>query len=426
MRLNKETFIAGFALFSMFFGAGNLMLPPFLGFTSGNQWYWVALGFIVSAVAIPILGIIAHARIQGTMYDFAKKVSPIFSYIYCFTVYVISISLPSPRTASVTHEMTVLPYLESSYLLTSAVYFILVLIFVLNRSKILDMIGKFLTPLIFITILSIITVGIFIAPDIQIQVLIENPLITGLLEGYQTFDAIGAVVIGGVIIVSLKINGKTDFTFNKKLIIQSGFIAGIGLLIVYTGLIYNGATFKSLISEESTRVEVLSSLSSLTLGNTGNLFLSLLVALACFTTAIGIVTGTADFVKGFFNDSDVAFRITAIIGCILGILMGQFDVHYIIAIAVPALMLIYPITITLILLNCLPVRLVEPLIFRGVVIAVMIFSLPDFLISLGLIGENTPFLKYIPLSSYNLAWLLPGIITFVLLNILLGKGKNDQ
>ncbi|MAQ76035.1 MAG: branched-chain amino acid transport system II carrier protein [Aquimarina sp.] len=424
MRLNKETFIAGFALFSMFFGAGNLMLPPFLGFTSGSQWYWVALGFILSAVAIPILGIIAHARIQGTMYDFAKKVSPTFSYIYCFIVYVISISLPSPRTASVTHEMAILPYVESSYLLTSTIYFILVLIFVLNRSKILDIIGKFLTPVIFITILTIITIGVFIAPDIENGALIKKPLITGLLEGYQTFDAIGAIVIGGVIIVSLKIKGKTDFVVNKKLIVQSGIIAGIGLLIIYSGLIYNGAIFKSLFNEGSTRVEILSSLSTFTLGTTGNLFLSVLVALACFTTAIGIVTGTADFIKGFFNDSDIAFKITAIIGCVLGIMIGQFDVHYIIAVAVPALMLIYPITITLIILNCIPEKFIKPFVFRGVVIIVILFSISDLLISLNFIGVNTPFLKYIPLSSYNLAWLLPGIITFVFLNILLGKGKK--
>ena len=424
MRLNKETFIAGFALFSMFFGAGNLMLPPYLGFTSGSQWYWVALGFILSAVAIPILGIIAHARIQGTMYDFAKKVSPTFSYIYCFIVYVISISLPSPRTASVTHEMTILPYVESSYLLTSTIYFILVLIFVLNRSKILDIIGKFLTPVIFITILTIITLGVFIAPNIENGVLIKKPLITGLLEGYQTFDAIGAIVIGGVIIVSLKIKGKTDFVVNKKLIVQSGIIAGIGLLIIYSGLIYNGAIFKSLFNEGSTRVEILSSLSTFTLGSTGNLFLSVLVALACFTTAIGIVTGTADFIKGFFNDSDIAFKITAIIGCVLGIMIGQFDVHYIIAVAVPALMLIYPITITLIILNCIPEKFIKPFVFRGVVMMVILFSIPDLLISLNFIGVNTPFLKYIPLSTYNLAWLLPGIITFVFLNILLGKGKK--
>ena len=424
MRLNKETFIAGFALFSMFFGAGNLMLPPFLGFTSGSQWYWVALGFILSAVAIPILGIIAHARIQGTMYDFAKKVSPTFSYIYCFIVYVISISLPSPRTASVTHEMAILPYVDSSYLLTSTIYFILVLIFVLNRSKILDIIGKFLTPVIFITILTIITLGVFIAPNIENGVLIKKPLITGLLEGYQTFDAIGAIVIGGVIIVSLKIKGKTDFVVNKKLIVQSGIIAGIGLLIIYSGLIYNGAIFKSLFNEGSTRVEILSSLSTFTLGSTGNLFLSVLVALACFTTAIGIVTGTADFIKGFFNDSDIAFKITAIIGCVLGIMIGQFDVHYIIAVAVPALMLIYPITITLIILNCIPEKFIKPFVFRGVVMMVILFSIPDLLISLNFIGVNTPFLKYIPLSTYNLAWLLPGIITFVFLNILLGKGKK--
>ena len=320
--------------------------------------------------------------------------------------------------------MAILPYVESSYLLTSTIYFILVLIFVLNRSKILDIIGKFLTPVIFITILTIITIGVFIAPDIENGALIKKPLITGLLEGYQTFDAIGAIVIGGVIIVSLKIKGKTDFVVNKKLIVQSGIIAGIGLLIIYSGLIYNGAIFKSLFNEGSTRVEILSSLSTFTLGTTGNLFLSVLVALACFTTAIGIVTGTADFIKGFFNDSDIAFKITAIIGCVLGIMIGQFDVHYIIAVAVPALMLIYPITITLIILNCIPEKFIKPFVFRGVVIIVILFSISDLLISLNFIGVNTPFLKYIPLSSYNLAWLLPGIITFVFLNILLGKGKK--
>lgn len=424
MRLNKETFVAGFALFSMFFGAGNLMLPPFLGFTSGNQWYWVAIGFAVSAVAIPILGIIAHAKIQGTMYDFAKKVSPLFSFIYCFIVYAISISLPSPRTASVTHEMAIQPYVDSSYLWTSSVYFILVLLFVLNRSKILDILGKFLTPIIFMTILSIIIIGVYIAPGIENSIPIEKPLINGLIEGYQTFDAIGAIVIGGVIIISLNLKGKSDFKLNKQLIIQSAIIAGAGLLIVYTGLIYNGAIFESMIYQQSTRVEVLSSLSTLTLGNTGSLLLSILVALACFTTAIGIVTGTSDFIKGFFNNSDTAFKITAIIGCALGIVVGQFDVHYIIAVAVPALMLIYPITITLIILNILPEKLTKPMVFRGVVIVVIFFSIPDLLISLNVIEKNTYLLKFIPFSSFNLAWLLPGIITFALLNILLGKGKK--
>ena len=160
--MNKKTVaITAFALFSLFFGAGNLILPPQLGFKSGEWWWLVALGFCLSAVFIPIMGILAHARLQGTMFDFAKKVSPSFSLIYCYIVYAISIALPSPRTASVTHEMAIQPVWDSSSLLTSILYFGLVYVFVVNRSKILDVIGKFLTPGILIVLALIMGVAFF-------------------------------------------------------------------------------------------------------------------------------------------------------------------------------------------------------------------------------------------------------------------------
>ena len=131
MRFNKETFITGFALFSMFFGAGNLLLPPMLGYNSGNEWFIVAIGFIITAVVIPLFGILAHARLQGTMYDFAKKVSPTFSVIYCIIVYVISVGIPSPRTAAATYETVILPnFANVSSLLNSIFYFGLVLVFI--------------------------------------------------------------------------------------------------------------------------------------------------------------------------------------------------------------------------------------------------------------------------------------------------------
>jgi len=148
MNKTKDIFITGFALFSMFFGAGNLILPPFLGVNAADKWAIVAVGFMVTAVIIPILGILAHAKLQGTMYDFGKKVSPLFSLVYCLIVYTISIALPAPRTASVTHEMAIAPFFGTSSVVTSSIYFILVFLFVINRSKILNLIGKFLTPLI--------------------------------------------------------------------------------------------------------------------------------------------------------------------------------------------------------------------------------------------------------------------------------------
>jgi LIVCS family branched-chain amino acid:cation transporter len=211
MNNSKQTFITAFALFSLFFGAGNLILPPFLGYNAGENWIWVSLGFAISAVVIPILAIYGYARLQGTMLDFAKKVSPGFALLYSMLVYIISITLPSPRTASVTYEMAVQPYFEISSFTISLVYFSLVLVFVLNRSKILNLLGKYLTPLIILILLSIICIGVFsdLAP-IQASIF-DNSFTEGILEGYQTFDAIGGVVVGGVIVISLALRGTYSY-----------------------------------------------------------------------------------------------------------------------------------------------------------------------------------------------------------------------
>ena len=152
----KETLVTAFALFSLFFGAGNLILPPLLGFNSGNQWLVVTIGFGLSAVAIPVLGILAHAKLQGSLIDFGNKVSPIFSLVYAFFIYAIAIALPSPRTASVTHEMAIQPFWDISSWYTSSIYFALVLLFALNRSKILNILGKILTPAIILILLLVL------------------------------------------------------------------------------------------------------------------------------------------------------------------------------------------------------------------------------------------------------------------------------
>jgi len=426
MNKNKEIFIIGFALFSMFFGAGNLILPPFLGVQSGESWSIVTLGFFVTAVVIPIIGIIAHARIQGTMYDFGKKVSPTFSLVYCFIVYAISITLPAPRTASVTHEMAIAPFLGTSSLLTSTIYFALVFVFVMNRSKILNVIGKYLTPFIIIILLAVIFIGISTTPTAITPSNFETPFVSGLLEGYQTFDAIGAIVVGGVLVISMNFKKNTSFLLKKELITKAGIIAGIGLLIIYAGLIYSGVQFSATFAQKATRTEILSSLSTQTLGNVGTTFLSVLVALACFTTGVGIVTGTADYFKGLFKNSQKAYTITAIIGCLLGILVGQFDVHYIIVIALPALMFIYPITIVLILLNVLPEKLASPIVFKAVVGITFLFSIPDFLKFIINPENLTGIQSYIPFSEFSLGWVLPAVVIFVLTNLLAKKKTANE
>ncbi|WGK66019.1 branched-chain amino acid transport system II carrier protein [Croceiramulus getboli] len=410
MKHRREVFITAFALFSLFFGAGNLILPPFLGYNAGSQWFWVTIGFALSAVVIPILAISAHARLQGTMMDFATPISKGFALIYCLSIYAISIALPAPRTAAVTHEMAIAPSFAWSSLWTSTVYFILVLVFAWNRTKLVGLIGKYLTPLILIILLLIIVLGLFSeAPPLR-DSLIGFGLSAGILEGYQTFDAIGGVVVGGVIVISLRLYSRTHTIDRTYIISRAGLLAGLGLFAIYAGLIALGSQYSG--GELMTnRSELLTQLSIDTLGGVGTTFLKVLVALACFTTAVGIVTGTADFIQGLFKDRVLAYRITAIIGAILGVVIGQFDVSYIIEVAVPALMFIYPLTIVLILLNTIPKQWTSDLLFRAVVVATLLFSIPDFIASVGGMAEAAQLQEYIPLAQHSLGWLLPALLT---------------
>ena len=417
---NKEILVTAFALFSLFFGAGNLILPPLLGFNAGDQWAVVTLGFCLSAMVIPLLGILAHAKLQGTLMDFGKNVSPTFSLVYCFLIYAIAITLPGPRTASVTHEMAVQPYMDSSPWVTSSIYFSLVFIFAINRSRILDVIGKILTPAIILILIFVIGITVFSFPFSFGNTVIPNPFTNGILEGYQTFDAIGAVVVGGVIIISINLK-YPGFSYREKktLIRKAGWIAGLALFLIYMGLILSGALVHSVFDANTTRTALLSGLAQLSLGNLGNLFLSILVGLACFTTAVGVVTGTADFVKSRFNNSQKAYTVTAVVGSVLGVLMGQFDVGYIIAVALPSLMFIYPITIILILLNVVPENLASPMVFKAVTLTTIVFSIPDFLGSINILTPEAETFSWIPLQHYSLGWVLPAFLVFLLGNVLI-------
>ncbi|PIB33457.1 branched-chain amino acid transport system II carrier protein [Gaetbulibacter sp. 5U11] len=427
MNKTKDLLITSFALFSLFFGAGNLLLPPLLGYNAGQNWFWVTLGFVITAVAIPIIGIYAHAKLQGTLYDFGKKVSPVFSFIYCILIYLIAVAIPSPRTAAATHEIAIHPNFGTSPLLTSSVYFILVLIFALNRSKILNIIGKYLTPFIVIILLLVIGIGLYSTQMITNPTQMDTPIVDGILEGYQTFDAIAAVVVGAVIIIS--INLKTDATFEAKkdLIKKSGLIAGFGLFIIYAGLIAVGASYggeidiNSSLNSDMQRANLLTGISIKALGTFGYAVLSVLIALACFTTAVGIVTGTADYFKGLINNSQTVYLVTAIIASVFGVVVGQLDFNTIIVIALPILLFIYPITIVLIILNAIPNKYAPKLVFRVVVLLTFLFSIPDVVGVISPSKNLSNVVNFIPFANYSLGWVLPSFTGFIIANLLAKK-----
>lgn len=412
----KRIFLFGFALFAGFFGAGNLILPPLLGYNSGANWWLVALGFMLTTTVIPLLSLIGHAKLQGTMLEFGNKVSPKFSIVYCIVMYLIIIALPAPRTAAVTHEMAVAPLLGTKAIWTSLIYFGLVFLFVVNRSQALNILGKYLTPLIVFMVLLIILIGV-VSPMPEMRASsMQAPFVEGLLEGYQTYDALAGMVMGGVIIISLNKRGNYSYDQKRRIIAKSGLVAMAGLFIIYAGLIAIGAFYNNSFPEDITRTDLLLGLASQTLGDIGATFVGVLVALACFTTAVAIIVSIADFFEALFNHNHNIYILTTIICCLTGIIVGSFDVGFIIDAAIPALMLLYPISIALIVLNILPDRWAGSMVFKLVVLVIFIFSLADVLNYFQPENSLNPFLNFIPLAKYNLGWVLPGLLAFVLAN----------
>ena len=424
MKRTKTVFVYGFAVFAAFFGAGNLILPPYLGFQSGPDWWLSALGFFLTATIIPLGALMAYSRLQGTMLDFGNKVSSRFSLVLCILIYLIALLLPCPRTAAVTHEMAVAPFLDSSPLLTSTIYFTLAAIISLNRSRVMDFLGKYLTPIIGLILLAIIAIKLFFDPGTAAEGHFEQPLISGFLEGYQTYDALAGLLMGGILVTTIQNSGKeADFAEKKRLIAGSSLVAMSGLFLIYAGMIYAGSRMGGSADDTIERTYLLRLLAETTLGENGSLFLSMLVGLACFTTAVGILVGSGDFFKGLFKGSERAYRIAVIMGALMGILVGQLNVSYIIKVAIPVLMFIYPIVITLIILNVVPGKWASPLVFQIVVLTAFVFSLPDFVGFLLPDSSVADIQKYIPFAKEGLGWVLPALISFVAVNLYL-KARN--
>lgn len=418
MKKHKSTWILGLAIFSAFFGAGNLILPPMLGYQSGALWPQSSLGFLITALLIPFLALMAHAKLQGTMVDFGRKVSSGFGLILSIFIYAISVTLPCPRTAAVTHEMAIAPFFGSSSLWTSTIYFALVFLFVVNRGKALDFLGRFLTPMICLIVLCIVGIGLFLPESASPLSMGQHPFATGFIEGYQTYDAIGGMLIGGVLVISVqKALGIQKGPELNLMIRKSGSIAIGALFLIYLGMIFLGSHLSGVLGADLSRTDLLTYLVTETLGGKGQILLSVLIALACFSTAVGVVMGTSDFFQGLAEGSKNTYRLTAFLSCAIGVLVGQFDVGFIIAAAVPILYLVYPLVIVLIVLNVMPENYADKVVFRTVALATLLFSIPTVIDHFNPQSAAASFFEKIPLFEMGLAWIIPATLTWALANL---------
>ncbi|WP_018213090.1 branched-chain amino acid transport system II carrier protein [Desulfitobacterium hafniense] len=421
---SKDILITGFALLAMFFGAGNLIFPPMLGLQSGDQLSWALLGFIATGVGLPFLGVTAVAKAGGDLELLANRVHPAFSkMITTISVLCIGPLLAIPRTAATTYEVAIAPVTQSIHpqlalLLTSVVFFIIVLFFVLRPAKILDSVGKILTPFMLVFLTLIIYVGVTHPLGTMAQSSYTNPFSQGFLEGYNTMDAIASVIFGMIIVKGIKDKGVTDNNQIARITIIAGMIAAAGLGFIYIGLAYIGATTGTLFTGTN-HGQMLIFVSESLLGVLGRTVIGVVMALACLTTAIGLVASCGEYFSRLTHNR-VSYNTVAIITTLVSFILANMGLANILKISVPLLEFVYPIIIVLIMLallhNFFKGKRAVYVWTTGIIV---LFVILDTLCDLGAsLGINLAFIRdglnLLPFYHLGLGWLIPAVLTLVL------------
>ena len=390
----RQRLLMGVTLFSMFFGAGNLIFPPFTGYRAGSDAVPAFLGLISTAVLFPVLGIIATAR-AGGMDGLCRKVHPQFSKWFTLVIYLcIGPLLAIPRTASMAFSMMSfatapaqsisLGPISAQQILAvvfSVVFFAASRFFAQRPSHLKDILGKILTPILLLLVLVLFSAGMVLLPaetGAPQPPYAGAPFAAGFVEGYNTMDALAAMVFGILISVNIQDFGLQEEKQLRRETGISGWLAGGVLILVYGMLAVLGARASAVLPEASDGSVVLSGLCSLFFGNVGAVLLAAIFLVACFNVCTGLLSSCASyFSKEFPRLSFMAWlNVFTVSGCVISV----FGLGFILQISVPILTLIYPVALTIIVLNLFPFAFLQkPWVHRIAVIAAFAYSVISML-----------------------------------------------
>lgn len=405
----SDFLVIGLALFSMFFGAGSLLFPPYLGMESGSWWGVGFLLFILSDVGLAFVTVVAMTHKNGDISGVTGSIGARPALVLNTTVVVcIGPLLAIPRTAATTYEMLLVPLAPQADLTwMSVIFFALVFVLAVRPSRVVDILGKFLTPLMVAALAVLIITGIVrplgpIAPPV-----IDNVVAEGLINGYQAMDVLGALGFSMVICSSVVKRGYTRMKDRVRITALACILAGALLFVTYCGLTYLGATYSTLedisqVNQASLIVDIIRSL----LGFPGVVMLGVIVALACLTTAIGLVSSSAAYFEGISGGRLTYPRVAALV-CVFSAAVASFGLSTIIAIATPILSVVYPVVVCLIVLSFFHKKIRRTGVYRGAAGAAFLVSLLTVGASYGL---PTGWINVLPLSGYQLNWILPAIL----------------
>lgn len=426
----RDIITIGFALFAMFFGAGNLLLPPFIGIQIGDHVWITILAFGLSGILLPFLGILAVVNAGEKFEDLAGKIHPLLSPVLG-TIIMLCIGplIAIPRTAATTYEVGVLPsFPGSGPIWTSLIFFAVTWLLTIRPSRVVDIIGNILTPLLLTLLLILILIGVFAPIDSYKESSLNTAqsFTLGFIEGYQTLDVLASVIFAGIIIAATKAKGYQSTRSKMQVVITAGALSSIFLFIVYGGLIYLGAT-SGVSGTSMKRSELLMHISHSVLGPYGNIGIAISIALACLTTSVALVAAFGTFFSSL-TKGKLGYKLLVTLCCVASCVLSITGVDNIISFAYPILSFVYPIAITLVLYSVFFGSMVKnrkPYIFA--LLASTIIAVFHLLKHFSLLsGSNIEVLNNIPLFEYELGWVVPSAICFFATWVINGSGIQKQ
>lgn len=417
-----DIILLGMTNFALYVGAGNIIFPPILGLQAGENVSAAAIGFLLTGVGLPVIAAIALARVSGNLNEITAPIglkaglaASVICYLCIGPLYAI------PRTATVSYELSCAPFLPAGDYLPyyTAAYFIIAVLFALYPNKILDTLGKILSPVKIAALLILVITGVFLIPGEGSSaqgVFIDGAFSQGIINGYLTLDTLASLAFGIVIVDAIRSRKVTESKLIVRYACISGCLAGVGFITIYLGLFHIGYTSYAIAPQADNGAQVLGAYVSFAYGAGGQLFLAVLIGIACLVTAIGLICACASY---FSKITGMKYRNLALIFALFSGLIANLGLTELIKISVPILIAIYPMFIVLVFGSFLIPFLRRPAFaIAPTALLALIFGFNDAAESLGLHVLPDVLRQNLPLYADSLAWLLPCFVLFVVLFIL--------
>lgn len=417
--VNRDVLVVGFAMFAIFFGAGNLIFPPQIGLMAGEQWPIAMVALAVAGVGLPILAIVAVANAGSPdrlFRPYGRWFHPVFMATLLYTG---SVAAIVPRTGATGYEAGVralLPDVDQSILkpVTIIGFFLLVLAFSIKKNKVIDRIGKYLTPALLILLLVVVVLAL-VNPIGTPTGGVDKPFYTAFTTSYQTGDVATGLITGAIFIAALIRRGYSTQEQRTLPLIGAATIAFIGLMVIYGGLEYLGAQGSATFKADTDATVLLNSVVAELGGPPATAALAVAVLFATLTTAIGMATVVAEFTEELTRGK-ITYVWTILIITVIFIVQAMGGVTYIVTFTTPFLLFFYPAMIITVLLGLARSIVPNDGVWKGALIGSSLLGLYDavaFLsehfgwrLPVGLVNAQ----QAIPLAPAGFAWIVPGVL----------------